>query len=80
LSQSPSRSGPRPVLAAEGLVKTDTPEDADIILFNTCSVREKAQEKVFSELGRARELKSSRRPYGPQIQGAGGVSARCTSC
>ncbi len=43
--------------AAEGLVKTDTPEDADVILFNTCSVREKAQEKVFSDLGRVRELK-----------------------
>src|ERR1700744_2478675 len=43
--------------AAEGLVKTDTPEDAEVILFNTCSVREKAQEKVFSDLGRARELK-----------------------
>ena len=45
--------------AAEGLVKTDTPEDADVILFNTCSVREKAQEKVFPELGRVRELKRS---------------------
>ncbi len=42
---------------AEGVIKTDTPEDADIILFNTCSVREKAQEKVFSDLGRVRELK-----------------------
>ncbi|HCY63646.1 MAG TPA: tRNA (N6-isopentenyl adenosine(37)-C2)-methylthiotransferase MiaB [Oxalobacteraceae bacterium] len=42
---------------AEGLVKTDTPDDADVILFNTCSVREKAQEKVFSDLGRVRELK-----------------------
>jgi tRNA-2-methylthio-N6-dimethylallyladenosine synthase len=42
---------------SEGLVRTDTPEDADIILFNTCSVREKAQEKVFSDLGRVRELK-----------------------
>ena len=42
---------------AEGTIKTDTPEDADIILFNTCSVREKAQEKVFSDLGRVRELK-----------------------
>ena len=45
--------------AAEGLVKTDTPEDADVILFNTCSVREKAQEKVFSDLGRVRELKEA---------------------
>ena len=44
--------------AAEGLVPTDTPEDADVILFNTCSVREKAQEKVFSELGRMKALKA----------------------
>jgi tRNA-2-methylthio-N6-dimethylallyladenosine synthase len=42
---------------AEGVVKTDNPEDADIILFNTCSVREKPQEKVFHELGRVRKLK-----------------------
>jgi tRNA-2-methylthio-N6-dimethylallyladenosine synthase len=43
--------------ASEGFVKTDTPEDADVVLLNTCSVREKAQEKVFSDLGRLRELK-----------------------
>ena len=43
--------------ASDGLVKTDRPEDADVILLNTCSVREKAQEKVFSDLGRLRELK-----------------------
>ena len=43
--------------AAEGVVRTDNPEDADIILFNTCSVREKAQEKVFHDLGRVRYLK-----------------------
>ncbi len=42
---------------SDGLVKTDTMDDADVILFNTCSVREKAQEKVFSDLGRVRELK-----------------------
>ncbi len=42
--------------ASEGLVRTDSPDDADIILFNTCSVREKAQVKVFSDLGRVREL------------------------
>jgi tRNA-2-methylthio-N6-dimethylallyladenosine synthase len=42
---------------SEGAVKTDNPEDADIILFNTCSVREKAQEKVFHDLGRVRHLK-----------------------
>jgi tRNA-2-methylthio-N6-dimethylallyladenosine synthase len=43
--------------ASEEIVKTDTPEDADIILFNTCSVREKAQERVFHDLGRVRLLK-----------------------
>ncbi len=43
--------------ASHGMEPTDSPEDADVILFNTCSVREKAQEKVFSDLGRARELK-----------------------
>ena len=43
--------------AAHGMVQTDTVDDADVILFNTCSVREKAQEKVFSDLGRVRELK-----------------------
>ena len=45
---------------SEGLIKTDTPEDADIVLLNTCSVREKASEKVFSDLGRLRELKRQR--------------------
>ena len=48
------------VLAAEGIEKTDSPEDADIILFNTCSVREKAQEKVFHDLGRVRLLKQAK--------------------
>lgn len=46
--------------AAEGLVKADTPEEADVILLNTCSVREKAAEKVFSDLGRLRELKQAK--------------------
>ena len=44
---------------AEGLTPTDTPDDADVILFNTCSVREKAQEKVFHDLGRVRHLKQT---------------------
>ena len=43
--------------ASHGLTKTTDVLEADVILFNTCSVREKAQEKVFSDLGRARELK-----------------------
>ncbi|MDN5752670.1 MAG: tRNA (N6-isopentenyl adenosine(37)-C2)-methylthiotransferase MiaB [Nitrosospira sp.] len=45
--------------AAQGMEKTDNPADADVILFNTCSVREKAQEKVFHDLGRVRHLKKS---------------------
>jgi tRNA-2-methylthio-N6-dimethylallyladenosine synthase len=44
--------------AAEGYVPTDDPEQADLILFNTCSIREKAQEKVFSDLGRVKHLKA----------------------
>lgn len=48
------------VLSAEkGMELTDTPEEADLILFNTCSVREKAQEKVFHDLGRVRHLKNN---------------------
>ena len=43
--------------AAEGYEPTNDPEQADLILFNTCSVREKAQEKVFSDLGRIKHLK-----------------------
>ncbi|MCB5207635.1 tRNA (N6-isopentenyl adenosine(37)-C2)-methylthiotransferase MiaB [Methylovorus mays] len=43
--------------AADGMQPTDNPEDADVILLNTCSVREKAQEKVFSHLGRFIPLK-----------------------
>ncbi len=42
---------------SHGLELTDRPEEADVLLLNTCSIREKAQEKVFSELGRWRELK-----------------------
>ena len=45
---------------AGGVEPTDDPAQADIVLFNTCSVREKAQEKVFSDLGRLRALKRER--------------------
>ena len=44
--------------AADGYVPTTDVEQADLILFNTCSVREKAQEKVFSDLGRVKHLKA----------------------
>jgi len=43
--------------ACAGMEQTDQPEEADVILFNTCSIREKAEEKVFSDLGRVRTLK-----------------------
>jgi len=46
--------------AAKGFEPTDRPEDADLILFNTCSVRERAQEKVFHDLGRMKPLKRAR--------------------
>ena len=58
--------------ASDGLVRTDTPDDADVILFNTCSVREKAQEKVFSDLGRLKELKRAKPDL---IIGVGGCVA-----
>ena len=44
----------------EGVEQVATPEEADIILLNTCSIREKAEEKVFSDLGRIRALKQAR--------------------
>src|SRR3954464_10382279 len=43
--------------AQNGMERVERPEDADLIVFNTCSVREKAQEKVFADLGRVRHLK-----------------------
>jgi len=57
---------------AEGMETTDSPDEADVILFNTCSVREKAQAKVFSDLGRARELKKTKPEL---IIGVGGCVA-----
>lgn len=45
---------------SHGLTQVATPEEADVLLLNTCSVREKAQEKVFSQLGMWRELKAKR--------------------
>jgi tRNA-2-methylthio-N6-dimethylallyladenosine synthase len=45
---------------SHGLERTDNPEEADVLLLNTCSVRDKAQEKVFSELGRWNQLKQER--------------------
>ena len=58
--------------ASDGLELTDKVEDADVILVNTCSIREKAQEKVFSQLGRWRALKQGGKPV---LIGVGGCVA-----
>ena len=57
---------------SEGLETTNSPDDADVILFNTCSVREKAQEKVFHDLGRVKHLKQAKPDL---IIGVGGCVA-----
>ena len=58
--------------ASHGMVMTDIPEEADVLLLNTCSIREKAQEKVFSAVGRWRKIKNKR----PEIIiGVGGCVA-----
>src|SRR5580765_649461 len=58
--------------ATKGFEITDQPENADLILFNTCSVRERAQEKVFHDLGRVKHLKQARRDL---LIGVGGCVA-----
>ena len=45
------------LLAHEGYVAASTPDEADLVILNTCHIREKAAEKVYSELGRVRQLK-----------------------
>lgn len=60
------------LLESHNLVKTENPEEADVLLLNTCSIREKAQDKVYSELGRWRELKKKRPEL---IIGVGGCVA-----
>lgn len=60
------------LIASHQLTKTSNPNEADILLLNTCSIREKAQEKVFSELGRWRDLKK-KNPH--LIIGVGGCVA-----
>ncbi|WP_182393340.1 MULTISPECIES: tRNA (N6-isopentenyl adenosine(37)-C2)-methylthiotransferase MiaB [unclassified Legionella] len=60
------------LLQSHGLVKTERVEEADVILLNTCSIREKAQEKVFSQLGQWREYKA-KNPH--VVIGVGGCVA-----
>ncbi|QPC86510.1 tRNA (N6-isopentenyl adenosine(37)-C2)-methylthiotransferase MiaB [Mesorhizobium sp. NBSH29] len=54
-------------LAADGYSSTETVEDADLVLLNTCHIREKAAEKVYSELGRLRDLKAEHAAVGREL-------------
>lgn len=54
-------------LTAEGYVTTDTPDDADLVLLNTCHIREKASEKLYSALGRLRKMQDKRGPNGKEL-------------
>ncbi len=67
------------VLAPLGYAPAPVPEGADMVILNTCHIRDKAAEKVFSELGRLRRLKEQRAadgrtddPGGRRLRGAGG--------
>lgn len=54
------------ILKGLGYKPSDTPEDADMIILNTCHIREKATEKVFSEIGRLKEFKDAKKAKGEQ--------------
>jgi tRNA-2-methylthio-N6-dimethylallyladenosine synthase len=65
------------VLAPHGYVSSAEPDDADIVILNTCHIREKAAEKVYSELGRIRRLKDDRAAAGGRmIVGVAGCVAQ----
>lgn len=55
-------------LTTSGYVKTDDPEDADLVLVNTCHIREKATEKIYSEIGRLRKLRKRRQDAGKDLK------------
>ena len=54
------------VMGADGFAETSAMEEADVILLNTCHIREKAAEKVYSDLGRIRDVKAARRSVGKE--------------
>ena len=64
-------------LAADGYARTEVAEDADLVILNTCHIREKAAEKVYSELGRLRQVKAERERAGrPTTIGVAGCVAQ----
>jgi tRNA-2-methylthio-N6-dimethylallyladenosine synthase len=64
------------VLAPLGYALVETPDTADMVILNTCHIREKAAEKVYSELGRLRELKTARPPEAPLTIAVAGCVAQ----
>ena len=62
------------LLAAVGYVPGDRPENADLVILNTCHIREKAAEKMYSELGRLKKLKDSR------VQAGGSMLIAVAGC
>lgn len=63
-------------LSSKGYVATQTPNDADLILVNTCHIREKAAEKLYSDLGRLRVMRQERTPDKPLMVGVTGCVAQ----
>jgi tRNA-2-methylthio-N6-dimethylallyladenosine synthase len=63
-------------LGSAGFVPTDAAAEADLVILNTCHIREKAAEKVYSELGRLRALKTARPPGAPLLIGVAGCVAQ----
>ena len=57
----------RDVLRPLGYAETATPEEADLVILNTCHIREKAAEKVYSELGKIRRMKRDRAEQGGEM-------------
>ncbi|MDH3658997.1 MAG: tRNA (N6-isopentenyl adenosine(37)-C2)-methylthiotransferase MiaB, partial [Alphaproteobacteria bacterium] len=55
------------LLARHGYGRADRAEDADLVILNTCHIREKAAEKVYSELGRLRRMRDQRREQGGEL-------------
>lgn len=63
-------------LSSQGYVTTQIPNDADLILVNTCHIREKAAEKLYSDLGRLRIMRQERAPDKPLVVGVTGCVAQ----
>ena len=63
------------ILTPHGYSLSDRADDADLVILNTCHIREKAAEKVYSELGRMRRAQQTRRDQGADMTIAGMISS-----